>query len=142
MPFPGTHVIPPDWSSHHRPTATSAMTATCVIARATGQGITGPTGIWDPSEATTIYTGPCRVVPRATDEGRHRTSGERQVTPRRYEVTITYDAATIRLGDQVRITAAQDAGLVGLTTRVIDVSYSSEQWQRVLFTQELQEDTT
>jgi hypothetical protein len=142
MPFSGTYVIPPKWSEHHRPTATRAMTAMCTITRATGQGTVDAAGWFDPAEAETVHTGPCRVVPRATDEGRHRTSGERTITPRRYEIGIEYDAPTILLGDQVTITASQDAGLVGLTARVMDVSFSSEQWVRMLFAQELQEDPT
>lgn len=138
MSLPTTNVIPPGWSAHHRPTATTAMTAECTITRATGSGTTGADGTFTPAASTTVYEGPCRVVPRATDEGRHRTVGEQQVTPRRYDVGIEYDTDTIRLGDTVTFTAAQDAGLVGLTARVIDVSYSSEQWQRQLFAQEIQ----
>lgn len=141
MPLPGTRVIPPTWSEHHRPTATNAMTATCVITRRSGAGTTAADGTFTPSPATTVHEGPCRVVPRATDEGRHRTTGEGQVTPRRYEIGIEYDAPTVLLGDTVTITTAQDAGLVGMKVRVIDVSFSSEQWQRMLFAQELQEGT-
>lgn len=141
MPLPNTRVIPPGWSAHHRPTATIAMTATCVITRATGQGTTGPDGTYTPAASTTVHEGPCRVVPRATDQGVHRTIGEDQVTPRRYEISIGYDAPKIHLGDIVTFTDAQDSGLLSLNLRVIDVAFSSEQWQRMLYAQDLQEDS-
>lgn len=139
MPLPGARVIPARWSERHRLTAVRAMTATCVISRNVSQGSTGPDGKFIPPSRTTIYSGPCRVVPRATDEGRHRLFGERTVTPRRYEIGIRHDETDIHLGDLVTFTEAADPGLVGLTVRVIDVAYSSEQWQRQLFAQELQE---
>lgn len=141
MPLENTSVFHPGWNTHHRPTATSAMTSTCRITRRSGAATTGTDGTVTPPAATPVYEGQCRVVPRATDQGVHRTSGDDVVTPRRYEVSLTYDAPTILLGDTVTVTAAADAGLVGVSVRVIDVSYSSEQWQRMLFAQEIQEAT-
>lgn len=137
MPLEGTGVFHADWNRHHRPVATSAMTATCTITRRTGTATTGPDGTVTPPAPATVYEGPCRVVPR-TDE-RHRTAGDWQVTPRRYDISIAYDAAPIEVGDTVTVTAAADAGLVGVAVRVVDVAYSSEQWQRNLVAEELQE---
>jgi uncharacterized protein DUF6093 len=138
MPLDGTHVVHPRWSEHHRPTATATMTAECVITRPAAPGTTGTTGTWTPPPDTTVYTGPCRLVPKSTDQGRHQVVGDTQVTPRSYHVGIEYDTAEILIGDIVEITAAKDPGLAGHKLRVIDVQYGSEQWQRDLLTQEIQ----
>jgi len=137
MPLPGTRVIPPGWSDHHRPTATATMTATCTITRPSGPGATDGNGDYTPATPDTIYTGLCRVTPRTTDE-RLLLAGENQVTARRYAVAITHDAPEILVGDSVNVTTAVDPGLVGLSLRVLDVRYASEQWQRDLYTEEIE----
>jgi hypothetical protein len=137
VPLDGTSVFHPDWNTHHRATATSAMTAACTITRRAGAPTTSADGTVTPPAPATVYEGPCRFVPR-TDE-RHRAAGDWQVTPRRYDIGILYDADPIHIGDTVTVTAAADAGLVGLAVRVVDVAYSSEQWQRNVVAEELQE---
>jgi hypothetical protein len=137
VPLEGTGVFHADWNSHHRPVASSAMTAACAITRRTGAATTGPDGTVTPPPAATVYEGPCRFVPR-TDE-RHRAAGDWQVTPRRYDIGVLYDTDPIQVGDTVTVTAAADAGLVGVAVRVVDVAYSSEQWQRNVVAEELQE---
>lgn len=141
MPLPGTRVIHPRWSEHHRPTATSAMTAACEITRAatTGQpATTAADGTWTPPSArTTVYTGPCRVVPETSDEQR-LTTEERQVTRRRYAVMVTWDSGEFHIGDQVKVTEAADPQLAGKAFRVVDVTYGSEQWQRNLLAEEIE----
>jgi len=138
VPLDGTSVFHAGWNTHHRPVATSAMTSTCTITRRTGSSTTGPDGTVTQPPAVAVYDGVCRVVPQPTNE-RQRTGGDWQVTPRRYDISIRYDAPTIRVGDIVTVTAAADAGLVGLTARVADVDYSSEQWQRQFVAEELQQ---
>jgi hypothetical protein len=54
-------------------------------------------------------------------------------------VTIRYDAATIHVGDLVGITASVDGGLVGRQLRVADVTYGSEQCERDLTCEELED---
>lgn len=54
MPFPGSSIIPPGWSEHHRPVVAGGMTADCVIERVTDgpapfplpDGWTGRAPVW------------------------------------------------------------------------------------------------
>jgi hypothetical protein len=139
MPLPGTHVIPPGWSAHHRPTATDAQTSECTISRSSnGGGTTDPDGTWHPPTATEVYTGPCRVVPNPERE-RLLVVGDQQVTRRRYQVAIRYDTPEIEIDDLIAITAADDTGLIGRKLRVVDVTYSSNQWQRDLIADEVED---
>jgi hypothetical protein len=135
MPLPGSRVIPARWSEHHRPTATGGMTARCVITRAGGEGTTGSDGTWTPAADTQIYLGPCRLQALTTNE-RIEVAGETQDTVRRYLVAVEHDTARAEIGDKVEITEAVDAQAVGMTLRVVDVRYGSEQWQRDLIAEE------
>lgn len=136
MPLPGTRVIHPDWSAHHRPTATGAMTATCIIRRrGEGEGTTNPDGTVDPPAAVTIYTGPCRLQALTTNE-RIEVAGDTQDTVRRYLIPVEWDAALIEVGDEVEITEAKDPQAAGIKLRVVDIRYGSEQWQRDLVAEE------
>lgn len=134
----GSHVIHPRWSEHHRPTATGTMTADCVMTREGTGGTTGPDGTWTPAPTTTLYTGPCRIVALPTTE-RIEVVGDAQETTRRYQVSVEYDVAEVAIRDLVRITAAKDAHLVGKQFRVIDIRYGSEQWQRDLIAEEVED---
>lgn len=137
MPLSGSHVVHPRWSEHHRPTATSAQTAECLITRTVGEGTTGPTGRYTPPGPTEIYAGPCRVVEQRTNE-RIEIVGAAQETHRRYLVVIRHDTAEIAVGDIAEITRSVDQGLVGKRVRVVDVQYGNEQWQRDLYCDELE----
>lgn len=136
MPLPGSRVIHPRWSQHHRPTALGTMTATCTVIRVEGEGSSDPDGTWHPPLPTDVYTGPCRVQGLPVNE-RLLVVGERQETHRRYQVSLRHDTAP-QIDDLVTITASVDTGLVGKTLRVIDVQYGSEQWQRDLICDELE----
>lgn len=136
MPLSGSHVIHPRWSEHHRPTATSAMTAECIITRATGPGTTAPDGTYTAAARTTIYTGVCRVVARPVINEGVKVAGETQETHRHYQVSIRHDTPEILIDDLVEVTVAVDAGLAGKKLRVVDVAYGSEQWQRDLLCDE------
>lgn len=135
MPFPTTSVIPPDWSSHHRPTLTLALTSSCVITRPAGPGTSTPDGTWTPAPATTIYTGPCRVVPASSE--RRLVAGEAQETHRRYDIGILWDAPDILVGDQLTVTAGADPQITGRAVRVVDIRYGTEQWMRHLVCDEI-----
>lgn len=137
MPLPNTRVIHPDWSEHHRPTAEGTMTATCEITRRATGGTTDASGTYTPAAPTTIHTGPCRVQ-ALTTQRQVVVIGETQETRHRYLVTIRY-AADIHIGDLVRITASVDGGLVGRQLRVTDTTYGSEQWERDLNCEELED---
>lgn len=138
MPLPGSCVIHVRWSEHHRPTATSTMTAECVITRAAAVGTTADDGTWSPPARATVYAGACRIVPSPARTELAAVIGERRIIYRHYEIQIRYDTAEIHTGDVLEVTAAIDAGLVGLTLRIADATYSSEQWSRVLVATEFE----
>lgn len=114
------------------------MTATCEITRTPVTGTTDAVGKWTPAASTVVYTGPCRVQALVTQQ-QVKVVGEQQETRRRYLVTIRFDAANVQLGDQVEVTDAVDARLIGRRLRVIDVAYGSEQWERDLNCEDLED---
>lgn len=138
MPIPGTGIFHPRWSAHHRPTATTAMTATCVIRRHTSDGTTGSDGTWTPDDPATIYTGPCRVTSPPFARERVVPAGEAQQTERRYGVFVEWDADEFQVNDEVEILTARDPLLAGKIFRVVDIAYTSEQWQRNLACEEVE----
>jgi ribulose 1,5-bisphosphate carboxylase large subunit-like protein len=138
VPLPNTRVIPARWSEYHRATATGTMTATCQITRRATAGTTDAAGTYTPASPTTIYTGVCRVQALATRQ-QVVVIGEAQETQHRYLVTIRYDAADIHIGDLVHVTASVDGGLIGRQLRVVDATYGSEQWERDLTCEELED---
>ncbi|MGH3375987.1 MAG: DUF6093 family protein [Actinoallomurus sp.] len=126
----GAQIFHPHWNDHHRPTATAAMDAECIISRATGTGTTAADGTYTPAARTTIYTGVCRVVaPPLINEG-IKVAGEAQETHRHYQVGVRYDCPELLINDLIELTVAVDAGLAGKKFRVVDLLYGSEQWQR------------
>ena len=114
------------------------MTASCEITRRAAAGTTDAAGKYTPASPTTVYTGACRVQALTTQQ-QIAVIGEAQETRHRYLVTIRHDAATIHIGDLVHITASVDSGLVGRQLRVTDAIYGSEQWERDLTCEELEE---
>lgn len=136
MPLAGHTPIHGRWSEHHRPVATGTQTGTCTITRpGAGEGTIDGDGVWHPPTPTTVYTGPCRVTPQPADS-RYVVSGDHRVTTRGYEIAIEWDAAEVREGDNINITAAKDPRLVGVDLRVTDVRMASEQWERVLIAEQ------
>ncbi|MEU8199287.1 DUF6093 family protein [Microbispora amethystogenes] len=135
MPLPGTRVIHPQFSEHHRPTATSGMCATCHITRAGGEGTTGPDGTFTPGVPLTVYTGAARVSPRPTDQ-RRAVSGDRRVVLREYIVAVRWDTAEVRVDDLVTVDEADDPRLPGIGLRVIDVQMGDQEWERILVCEE------
>lgn len=60
MPFPGTHVVHPDWGKTHGAVSDEAMNATIRILKGTAAGwnsVDGPTA----GDGNVIYAGPARV---------------------------------------------------------------------------------
>lgn len=139
MPLGGTGIFHPRWSQHHRPSATTTLTSTCRITRASGDGATDPdTGDWDPAGTTVVYTGRCRIVSPPFSHEQVDNGGEAQVTSRRYGVTVEWDAPEPRVGDVVELLEAADPLLAGREFRIVDVVFSSEQWQRNLACEEIE----
>jgi hypothetical protein len=71
-----------------------------------------------------------------TTNERIEVAGDTQTTVRRYLLAVEYDTDQVEIGDTVTITAAVDADAAGMTLRVVDVRYGSEQWQRDLIVEE------
>lgn len=136
---PGDHVVHPRWSQHHRPVAASTLTAECEVARQDGAGSTGATGVFTPSTATVVYTGPCRVLALTSRSARPVVVGEAQETRHRYQVSLLADAAQIEIGDLVTVTGTVDPALAGKRLRVTDIQYGSELWQRDLMCDQLED---
>nr|WP_297424783.1 DUF6093 family protein [uncultured Actinotalea sp.] len=130
-PLPGTRVVHPRWSGHHRPTTAGSRTATCTIT-------TGGAGDWSPTTgptagtATVVHTGTCRV--QALNSGANAVDAAGQIVVRRpYLVTIISDAPDIPVGARVRIdTCPNDARLIGKTLTVADPKYGSLRFDRDL----------
>lgn len=132
MPRPGSRVVHPRFEEQNRSTVTGTMTAEVVITRDGGPGVFDPGTRKTPQlPDVTVYTGPARVqtVLRMT---RPVEFGGQQVTLHRYQVSVVWDAAELRVDDVVRITGASDPRLAGRRLRVVDVLFSSLQLQRDL----------
>jgi hypothetical protein len=128
---PHDQVVHPRWSEHHRPTTSSTLTADCDVTRQDGHGVTGPAGVFTPSAATVVYTGPCRIQALTSRSARPVVVGEAQETRHRYQVSLLWDAAQVQIGDLVTVT--------GKRLRVTDIQYGSEQWQRDLACDQLED---
>lgn len=139
MPRPGTPVIHPQWSEHHRPTADGQMTAECSIDRPSHVAtLNETTGRSTYPAATNLYAGPCRFQagPRLSTP---TTVGGTQATQHRYAVAVPATVGGIQINDQVTVTACtDDPSMVGRVLRVVDVLEGSLLWQRDLIC----EDTT
>lgn len=136
---PRDHVVHPRWSERHRPVATSTLTAECEVTRRGGAGTTDTVGVFTPPAATVVYTGPCRVLALTSRSARPVVVGEAQETRHRYQVSLLWDAAQVEIGDLVAVTGSVDPGLVGKPLRVTDIQYGSEQWQRDLLCDQLED---
>jgi hypothetical protein len=97
MPRPGSHVIHPDWETHHAPVAEGTQTASCVIRGRAGTPVFDPnTGLSTSPVGAVHYTGMCRIQ-RLDDQP--ATQAEDRVVIRQYLVTIARDAAAVVVGD-------------------------------------------
>lgn len=136
-PLPSTRAIPDGWDAHHRPVATSSMTATCSIRRpATGVYNTATLQYGD-ADGTLIYSGPCRLQQRTRAEFAGDVAGQ-QVTTRSYLLAIEWDAAQILVDDIATIDTATDPRLATRKLRITDVQYGSDQWQRDLYAEDFE----
>jgi len=133
-------IFHPRFSPHHRPTATTAMTAACQLTRQTSaEGTTDPeTGEWTPPGRTVLYRGPCRIRP-ATTIGNEKLQdiGAAMETVRRYDLSLPWHTEP-QVGDEIVFLSGVDPALVGRRLRVVTVEVASEQWQRDLTAEEVE----
>jgi hypothetical protein len=134
MPLTGTVVVNTRMLTALRAIATGSMVDECAVTRGAGASTFSP---FDPdtgqheSDSDDIYTGPCRVQPRATDD-RVVNVGEEPTSQRDYTVSLPWDAPEIKVDDLVTVTASNDPLLVDRVLRVLDVAHSTLQTSREL----------
>jgi hypothetical protein len=115
---------PPAWM---RSTSRAALPDTCTIVRPAATAVLNTaTGDLDPDDAEPIYTGPCRVRPRGSQE-EDQLVGDLHQTLGPYVGTLPYDAADVQVDDQLTVTASSDADIVDRTFQVRHIGLSS--WQ-------------
>jgi hypothetical protein len=94
------------------------------------------TGTYTGPADTTVYSGPCRVMPRAQGETLVNV-GDQPITLRVYDVSLPHDATGIKVDDYWVTDTAADAELVGRRLRVLNVGWSSVQAGRRLVCQDV-----
>lgn len=121
-----------------RTTSTSAQPDTCTVTRSTGEFVLDDvTGDSDPTETTTIYTGPCRVRPRDSQEedvqvgDLHETLGPYIGTLPATDADATAgDPNDVRVDDYLTVTASTDPTMAGRSFQIVHVGLSSYQIDR------------
>jgi hypothetical protein len=117
-----------------RAAALQLMRDTCTVERKSGPPVLDPdTGLlvqpW-----VAVYTGACRVKPRSSSETEW---GEREVTLAQYVAVLPWDATpTIKREDRLRVTASDDAWLVGRNLEVIGISLAGTSTARRLLVED------
>lgn len=125
-------LIPDSTLSSLRSTSESAMRDTCVVTRGDAPTTLNPTtGDYEDGDVETVYSGPCRVRHSGAGRGLADTPGD-QVTLRQYEAIVERNAADIREGDALTVTASDDALLVGRPLYVLSATWSAENLHRRL----------
>jgi len=133
MPLDGSRVIPVGWSAHHQPVAEGTMTGACTIRDpdATVVGEFDPeTGTYPRTPAGPYYTDVCRA--QQQKQPQVATTGEQRVSTHDYLVTVPASVTAVKLGHLVKVTAAEDASLIGRVLQVTDVQRGTEIWERDL----------
>lgn len=125
MPFDNTHVVHPDWSTHHRPVVAGTFTAECTIRR---PGVTQ--GEFDPNSGTYTdpqphpphYTGGCRIQVLTGDD-QQAAVADQTVTTVGYLVAVDLTSSTdTQVNDLVKVTAVDDNGDPTLVDHELTVS--------------------
>jgi hypothetical protein len=107
------------------------LTETGVVERETGEVTTDPNTGSDVPVVETVYDGPVLVRPQYRQVSEEEAGGTTYVVGR-YDVTFPADTPVVR-NDLVRITAApNDAALVGVEFKLLDVPLDA--WQVARFT--------
>lgn len=120
-----------------RLTSASALPDTCTVTRPGGEPtLDEDTLDLDPAESVTVYTGACRVRPRASEE-QDAQVGDLHETLGPYVGTLpasaSHDAVTagdpndVRVDDYLTVTASTDSSMVGRHFQVRHIGWSS--WQ-------------
>lgn len=103
--------------------AESLMVSTCTITRGGGAGVWNEaTGAYD-ATATTIYSGPCRLIFRSNSVVRETDAQGQFLLEQEPQLSLpVVGSETVTVGDAVTITAnPYDAAMVGLTLRIAGI---------------------
>lgn len=131
MPFPRSHVLPPNWEAHHQPVTESAMTAHCRVQQTPSGHLafdaqSGRSVYPDP---TPIYVGPCRVT-RTVANRLTGDVGAKETPEAGYLLAIPLSGPELPVGAVVLIEAATDGKFVGTRLTVTAAHGGSLTWQR------------
>lgn len=109
--------------------------SSCVVSRPGGEPTFDPdTGIYTDPEPTTVYTGPCKIVP--TGGERVVEFGEGPVTLRTYLVTLDGTTDAPQIGDNVSVSGSRDPRINTAGLVVLDVPGSDYLSNRQLVVEE------
>ena len=128
--LPNTKVIPNGWAAHHRPVATSTMTAPCTIGRISAGPPPYPKPEGWTGEALT-HTTVCRVQELKREGG--GVPGEQPTTERQYLVPVPLTNAEgeplpdLRSGERGDIIHA-----LGRQLRIVNIMFGSQEFERDL----------
>lgn len=75
-------------------------------------------GVYTPTAAATVYTGPCRVRRPTTAQEQQIVFGDINVTVARFIVNLPYDAPHVAIGDVFTLTVSDDPQILGVPMRV------------------------
>lgn len=138
MPFPGSNIIPPDWSQRHAPIAKAFHTGECEIRAQ--DGMTGEWPDYDPTPGTLAWSGPASA--------QELSQGDQSVTVvdstesiRLYRVSITLDTPTLTAGNEGHVVTftkcPDDPDLVGRPMTIVDIQHGTTNWTRDLICKEV-----
>lgn len=129
-PLPGTRVFPDGWAAHHRPVATSTMTAQCTIGRISNGPAPYPKPV-DWTGETPIHTTVCRVQELKREGG--GITGEQPTTERQYLVPLPLTNADGEPLPELRSGERGDIiHTLGRDLRIVNIMFGSQEWERDL----------
>lgn len=132
---PGSTVIPPGWSEHHRPVAEATMTAVVLIdGPPTEERVFDKaTGTWSTPPRTVLFDDvPCRIQQQR--QPNESTVGDQQVSTHDYLVPVPlYVEGLVTDGSHhLLVKTCEDPDLIGRRLTVTDVMRGSLAWERDL----------
>lgn len=117
-----------------RAAALQLMRDTCVVERRDGDPVLNETTGQLEQAWTAVYTGVCRVKPRSNREAEW---GEREVSLHQYVAVLPWDATpAIQREDRLRVTASDDAWLIGRNLEVVGIALAGTATARRLLVED------